>query len=164
MAATETGRVATYLQCRASTRFRDMRTAGLRCVRMTDVLIQTLAIGVVLTLLAFELTVAVTSWIEAGQAARLGDRTPLWFTRPFAIRDHMNVRASRVRALRREYPILRSPGYGHEVRNAIRRLRPAPPGDMLATCPTCRWSRRRGLEHCPACGSRLIVPAHAAPA
>lgn len=128
---------------------------------MTDELIQALAIGVVLVLLAFELTIAVTSWVEAADTARMDHRTSLWFTRAFAIRDHMKIRASSISALRREYPALRSPGYGYEVRNAIRRLRPEAAADMAATCSTCRPSRRRGLEHCPACGSRLVVPAHA---
>jgi hypothetical protein len=128
---------------------------------MADPLIQTLAIGVLVALLAFELLVAVTTLIGTHQVVPIDNRTPLWFTRPSAIRDHMKVRQSTISAMRRDYPALRSSGHGHDVRNAIRRLRPTPGPDMLATCPTCRWSRRRGLEHCPACGSRLVVPAHA---
>ena len=128
---------------------------------MTDPLIQTFALGVLVALLAFELLVATTSLVGARQVAPIGSRTPLWFTRPSAIRDHMRVRQSTIGAMRRAYPALRSSAHGHDVRQAIRRLRPAPGPETLATCLTCRWSRRRGLEHCPACGSRLVAPAHA---
>jgi hypothetical protein len=127
---------------------------------MTDSLLQTLAIGVVLVLLTFELFLALASWLETGGGSRATHGTPLLFTRPFAIRDHFVVRQHQLNELRRQYPILRAPGHGRQVRDAIRHLQPTDLTPSLVECSSCRGSRMRGIPRCPACGQHLIAPAH----
>lgn len=126
---------------------------------MTDSLLQTLILGVVGALFAFELVVAMTSLLEVRDAARPGHHVPLVFTRSFAIREHMSARQGQINTLRCRYPSLRSPGYAHQIRNAIRRLQPTPPTAFDAGCASCRGSRMRGFQRCPTCGRRLVAPA-----
>jgi hypothetical protein len=128
---------------------------------MTDSVLQTLAIGVVVTLLAFELVVAFASWLEATGGRRSNHRTPVHITRPFAIRDHFRERRLQLNALRGQYPVLRLPDHGRRVRDAIRGLQPTRLTATLTACPDCRGSRMRGLPRCPGCARRLIEPAHA---
>jgi hypothetical protein len=127
---------------------------------MTDSLLQTLATGVVATLLTFELLVALASWLETGGDPRSSYRTPLLFTRPFAMRDHFRARRHQLSELRWQYPTLRAPGHGRQVRHAIRHLQPTRFTAASIGCPDCRGSRMRGLARCPACGHHLIAPAH----
>ena len=128
---------------------------------MTEPGIQMVVAGLVGALLAVELVLALTSWIESGGRARSAHRTPLMLTRPVAIRDHFEARRFRLNALRRQYPVLRLPGHGREVRDAVRRLHPTQLSAAFTGCPECRGSRMRGLPRCMSCARRLIEPAHA---
>jgi hypothetical protein len=118
----------------------------------------------VAVLLAVELVLAIASWIETAGPARPSRPTSLLITRSFAIRDHFEARRPQLNAMRRRYPVLRLPGYGRQVRDAVRRLHPMPLMATPSTCPDCRSSRMRGLPRCPGCARRLIEPAHAASA
>jgi hypothetical protein len=126
-----------------------------------DSVIPMLGWGVVAVLLAVELVLAIASWIETGGPARPNHQTSLLITRSFAIRDHFETRRAQLNALRRQYPLLRLPGYGRHVRDAVRRLHPTQLTATPSTCPECRGSRMRGLPRCPGCARPLIEPAHA---
>ena len=129
---------------------------------MTESAIQILVPGLVGALLTVELVLALTSWVESGGRAGSGPRATLLMTRPVAIRDHFEARRSQVNALRRRYPVLRLPGHGRQVRNAVRSLHTTTVTAAVPGCPDCRGSRLRGLPRCPSCARRLIEPAHAA--
>jgi hypothetical protein len=78
--------------------------------------------GVLIALVAFEFVVAIASWLSARSTGRWTAGSDLWLSRPTAIRRHLATRRREFDAVRRQYPVLRSPGHGHEIRNAIRRL------------------------------------------
>jgi hypothetical protein len=127
---------------------------------MTEPAIQILVTGLVGTLLAVELVLALTSWVESGGPARPGRRTSLLMTRPIAIRDHVQARRWQLNALRRQYPVLRLPAHGRRVRDAVRHLQSTTLTAAVSGCPDCRGSRMRGLARCPGCTRPLIAPAH----
>ena len=129
---------------------------------MTESLIQTFVAGLLGALLAVELVLALTSFVESGGRAGSGHRTSLLMSRPVAIRHHFETRRFRLNALKRQYPVLRLPGHGRRVRDAVRRLHLTPLTAEFPGCPDCRGSRLRGLPRCPSCARRLIEPAHAA--
>ena len=88
----------------------------------TDDLARTVLMGVLAALVVFESVVAIVSWLSArpGRSSALG--SDLWLSRPAEIRRHLAARRREFDAVRRQYPALRSPGHGHEIRNAIRHL------------------------------------------
>jgi hypothetical protein len=131
---------------------------------MTDELIQPLAIGVIASLLALELVLALMSWVEARGGAGTTRRTAILVTQPFAIRSHFKARQAQINALRRDYLALRSPGHGHDVRRTIRSLQPTRFTALAMDCSACRGSRMRGLSRCPDCQRPLLAPAHGASA
>jgi hypothetical protein len=127
---------------------------------MTDELVRMSSMALVATLLAFELVVAVLSWLEAGDIPR-ARRQSLTLTRRFAIRDHFAARRHQTNVSRWQLPTLRSTSHGHLLRNAIRDLQPASIPEAPAGCTTCRHSMRKGRAHCQGCGRRLAAPVHA---
>ncbi len=143
----ESGRAAAYVD---------------RDADVSETLIQTLAAGLLVALLAMELVLAVTSWLEAGGRARSNHRTPLLLRRSFAIRDHFRAERARLSSRREEQRELRLPGHRRRVRDAVRRLQPTRLTEALAGCLDCRGSRLRGLARCQGCARPLVEPVHAA--
>ena len=88
----------------------------------TDDLAQTALIGLLVALAGFEFLVAVGSWLGTRTRGPSTVRSDVWLSRPIEIRRHLAARRREFDAVRRQYPVLRSPGHGHEIRNAIRRL------------------------------------------
>jgi hypothetical protein len=129
---------------------------------MTESVIQMAVTGLVGAMLTVELVLALTSWVESGGRARSAHRTSLLMTRPRAIRHHFDERRLQLNAVKRQYPVLRLPGHGRRVRDAVRNLYPTRLTASFAGCLECRGSRMRGLPRCPGCGRRLIEPAHGA--
>ena len=128
---------------------------------MTDELIQPFAIGVIVSLLAVELVLALSSWAEA-RGAGSTRRVVILLSRPFAIQSHFKARQTQINALRQGHSELRSPGHGHDVRIAIRSLQPTRFTALVMDCSACRGSRKRGLARCPDCARPLLAPAHGA--
>lgn len=127
---------------------------------MTDEFVRTLVTAVTGTLLAFELVVALKSWLEVREVERSGLAPSVWFTRPVAIRDHFAARQRRINAIRWQFPTFRSGSHGHDLRDAIRHLRPVEVSEVMVGCLSCRGSRLKGRPHCRGCGRRLVAPAH----
>lgn len=98
---------------------------------MTHDLGPTIALGVGGALLAFECFAALASLVAAGatkhaRQARLSTNPSmepsLSLTPRIAIRAHFVAQRDLVNATRRQYPTLRSPRHGHDLRVAIRDL------------------------------------------
>ena len=87
-----------------------------------DDLAHTALIGLLVALAGFEFTVAVVSWLAARSSGPSTVSSDVWLSRPIEIRRHLAARRREFDAVRRQYPVLRSPSHGHEIRNAIRRL------------------------------------------
>jgi hypothetical protein len=85
-------------------------------------LARTALLGVLAALVAFEAVVATVSWLAARSGGPSSVGSDLWLSRPAEIRRHLAVRRREFDAVRRQYPVLRSPHHGHEIRNAIRHL------------------------------------------
>jgi hypothetical protein len=135
---------------------------------MPDDLVQSAAIGVIGSLLAFELVAAVRSWLEArGHRTRAGGATrpradadqPIFLSQAFAIRDHLARRRRWMNRLRGQYAELGTSRHARQLRMSIGRVQPSRFGDVTATCPYCRMSRLKGRAHCLECRHRLVVPA-----
>ena len=88
----------------------------------TDDLARTALIGVLVALVAFESMVAVVSWLRARSSGPSTVSADVWLSRQTEIRRHLAARRREFDTVRWQYPVLRSPGHGHEIRNAIRHL------------------------------------------
>ena len=138
-----------------------------RSPAMPDDLGQSAAIGLIASLLSFELVAAVRSWFEARVARTRGDGTsprrsephqPILLSQAFAIRDHFAQRRLSMNRLRGQYAVLGTSNYGRQLRTAISQARPNTFAAVTATCPACRVSRLKGRAHCLECRRRLLVP------
>ena len=95
---------------------------------MTNDLAPTVAFGVGGALLAFECLVALVSLVQARSGRRdrraglaTGSLTPLVSLTPrMAIRAHVLAQRPVVNATRRQYPTLRSPRHGRDLRRRFR--------------------------------------------
>ena len=134
---------------------------------MPDDLGQSAAIGLIASLLSFELIAAVRSWSEArtgrtrvdGTSPRRGEpREPILLSQAFALRDHFAQRRLSTNRLRGQFAALGTSTYGRQLRTAISHARPTTYADVTATCPACRVSRLKGRAHCLECRRRLVVP------
>ena len=123
--------------------------------------------GVVGSLLAFELVAAVRSWSAASVRRPDEDGTlhrgathqqPILLSQAFAIRDHFRRQRPFMNDLRSRYAVLRTGRYARQLRMAIGQVQPRQYGAWATACPSCRPSRLRGQAHCPACRRRLLVP------
>jgi hypothetical protein len=102
---------------------------------MNGDLLLTLVAGIGVVLVAFELTVALATLVASSgglaRATRFG-RIPVraseavWLARPRLIRDHFADHRAYLAGIRARCRPLRSPGYGRQLRSAIRH-RPATP-------------------------------------
>lgn len=105
---------------------------------LPDDLLAPMALVVVVALVGFELAVALASWLQARDTPRrggvLGGPAPaIWLPRPVVIRSHLNGRQREIAAMRRRCTPLRSPGYGHQLRAAIRHRTVYDPSLLRAT-------------------------------
>lgn len=88
----------------------------------TDDLARTALIGVLAALVAVEFVLAVVSWLSVRSNAASTASPDLWVSGPREIRRHLATRRREFDTVRRQYPVLRSPRHGHEIRDAIRHL------------------------------------------
>lgn len=122
---------------------------------MSDELIQVYAAGVLGALVAFEVVAALVSWVTARGGRRPTGKQELWFTRPFAIRDHFRSSRDQMTLVRAQYQVLRMGGHALVVRRAIRQLPRIP--DRAFGCASCTDSRVHGRARCLACDRRLAA-------
>jgi hypothetical protein len=134
---------------------------------MPDDLAQTATIGVIASLLGFELVAAIRSWFDAAGGWRMSDpdarqrggaSRPILLSQTVAIRDHFAERQPVMILLRPRYAALRTSRYGRQLRAAIGRVRPGPFSEVPGACHSCRLARLKGHAHCPDCRQRLTVP------
>jgi hypothetical protein len=102
---------------------------------MPDEFLRSAAIGVVGTLLGFEMVAAVRSLIAARPMRSAGhpamsvarvEHQPILMTQAFAIREHFAERRQATNALRAQFGVLRSSRHGRQLRMAIGRVQPGP--------------------------------------
>ena len=133
---------------------------------MPDDLARIAVLGVIGSLLAFELVAAIRSWYEAstgrdgepGSDRRQATFQPILLSQAFAIRDHFAQRRPQMNEMRSRYAVLRTGGYGRQLRAAIGHVQPRSFRELAAICPACRPARLKGQVHCPECRRRLLVP------
>jgi hypothetical protein len=134
---------------------------------MTDDLPRIAVLGVAASLLAFEVVVATRSLYDAWSTERDRDPTAsrlgrtnhgrLLISQAFAIRGHLAERRRVTNALRRQYAVLGTHGYGRRLRRAIGHAHSGQA--TVADCPSCRTARLKGQVRCVECGRRLMAPA-----